>query len=128
MTVERGSFVGQWRENAAMRQFLESAHRRYAHSDVIAYLADALRSDMTRNLLVFETTSADTPLPFFDLENWLETPRDRLDICDFVVNLAEAIVQASGSGLFGRGRRVSESEERFMQRLREALSLPPSPN
>lgn len=123
MTVERGTFVGKWRENVAMRQFLESAHKRFAHSDVVAALAEAMRADLSRNLTVFETTKAETPLPFFDLDLWLKNPQEREDVRAFVVALATTIVEAAGTGFFGMGRHLTTRETQFMERLRQALTV-----
>lgn len=41
----------------------------------------------------------------------------------FLVHIAEKVIEAAGSGLFGSGERISPAEQTFVQTLKQRLSV-----
>lgn len=113
-TAAGSSFVGRARESLAVRHFLEQAHVRYPHSDLVSHLATALLDKAHDGCLLPEDFSLDTLLNPF---------ADGRDVRRFVYDLVECHIKAAGTGLLSTGRRVTPKEADYLTTLRQRLAL-----
>ncbi len=115
--------IGRAREMTAFTQYLTKAGDLFAGNALVQQLLpNLLRGDFLQS-----------PAPFNNPNDLFEAmgnlgqalPMDEAgnQVRQFIYGLAEAVAGASGSGLFGMGKKIDDHESYFLDFLKEKLGL-----
>ena len=121
MKVDGPGFLKGWREATAGLDYFSAALERFndnaAVLRVLAYMEQELPGD------IGQIDYDDVLARAGRIDLLLAGTPDAPGYKQFIYELAEAVAAASGSGLFGRGPKVSEREAAFLAELRASLRL-----
>lgn len=121
MKVDGPGFLKGWREASAGLDYFGAALKRFSDNAavlrVLAYMERELPGDIG-------AIDYDDVLARVDrIDALLAGTPDAPGYKQFIYGLAEAVANASGAGLFGRGPKVSEREAAFLAELRARLGV-----
>jgi hypothetical protein len=123
MNTGGSGVVGRAREMTAFTQYLSGAPALFGDNPLIEQLLGGL-SDPS---FLTNASSLKDPNDLFDAMGNLGAglPQDEAGtgLRQFIYGLAESVAGASGSGLFGTGKKFDDHEANFLDFLKEKLGL-----
>jgi hypothetical protein len=119
-------FLGKLREGAAAGDFIHDAAQEFAGNSIISGLIEMVTDGGKLRELLPDGPSdmAATLEQVGGLDALLgDAGEEGTQVKQFVYGFAERIANASGSGFFGGGDKVSEGEAQFLNELKAKLGL-----
>jgi hypothetical protein len=119
-------FIGKLREGAAAGDFIHDAAEQFAGNSIIGGLIELVTDGgKLRDLIPEAPTEAGAVLEQIGgLDTLLaDAGEEGNQVKQFVFGFAERIANASGSGFFGGGDKVSAGEAQFLTDLKAKLGL-----
>jgi hypothetical protein len=119
-------FIGKFKEIGAISGFLSEAAEKFKDNGIILGILGALTSprDELAKLDLKNLNVSDVLNNVGGLNDVLKDSGEQgTQVKQFVVDLAEKVANASGSGFFGGGEKVSAGEQQFLTDLKSKLGL-----
>lgn len=123
MNAGNSGVVGRAREMTAFTQYLAQAPALFGDNNLIGQLL----SNLTDPSFLTSTNSYKDPNDLLsamgDLGAGLPTDEAGMGLRQFIYGLAESVAGASGTGMFGMGKKVNDDEGFFLDFLKDKLGL-----